>query len=57
MTGMGKIIPLADPAALARAILEILDHPERYRGSPSVDLSQFAPVNIAARYEAIFASL
>jgi glycosyltransferase involved in cell wall biosynthesis len=57
MTGMGKIIPLADPAALSRAILEILDHPESYRGSPSADLSQFTPVNIAASYEAIFASL
>jgi glycosyltransferase involved in cell wall biosynthesis len=57
MTGMGKIIPLADAAALSQAILEILESPERYRGDPSVNLSQFSPNHIAARYEAIFTSL
>jgi glycosyltransferase involved in cell wall biosynthesis len=57
MTGMGRIVPPADAAALARAIIEVLDSPEDYRGDPTQIIRRFAPETVAREYEAVFESL
>ncbi len=56
-TGMGKIVPTHDSAALAEAILEVLDQPEKFSGDPQAIAERFAPPAIAQRYEALFESL
>jgi glycosyltransferase involved in cell wall biosynthesis len=57
MTGMGRTAPPREPAALAEAILDVLDHRERYLRPREPIAEQFAPATTAARYEAIFADL
>ena len=57
MTGMGRTAPPREPAALAEAILDVLDHRERYLRPRAPIAEQFAPATTAARYEAIFDSL
>ena len=57
LTGMGKIIPVGDAQALANAILEILDHPEMYRGDPEQVVQKFNPDTNAAAFEALFQQL
>jgi glycosyltransferase involved in cell wall biosynthesis len=54
MTGMGKVVPPRDPAALAAAVLEVLDHrPDYVR--PSADIAgRFSLDSTAAAYEALF---
>ncbi len=54
MTGMGEIIPIGAADALARAIIRILDHPEKYRGDCEAIRAQFSPQMTASRYEALF---
>jgi len=54
---MGKIIPVGDAQALANAILEILDHPEMYRGDPEQVIQKFNPDTNAAAFEALFQQL
>jgi glycosyltransferase involved in cell wall biosynthesis len=54
MTGMGKIIPVGDVQALAKAILEILDQPEKFRGEPGHVVQMFHPDINAAAFEALF---
>ena len=54
LTGMGKIVPLRDPAALAEAVLEVLDNRPEYI-QPAVKIAEmFSPDATAARYEALF---
>lgn len=57
LSGMGKIVPPRDASALARAIIEVLDHPERYRGDPAALAQRFSPQAIATEYEALFQEL
>jgi glycosyltransferase involved in cell wall biosynthesis len=57
MTGMGTTAPPRDSAALAAAILEVLDHRETYIRPREPIAAQFAPANTAAAYEAIFERL
>ena len=57
MTGMGTTAPPRDPAALAAAILEVLDHREKYLRPRGPIAAQFAPANTAAEYEVIFERL
>jgi glycosyltransferase involved in cell wall biosynthesis len=57
MTGMGRTAPPRDPAALAEAILDVLDHRERYLRPRAPIAEQFAPATTAAAYEAIFLEL
>jgi len=54
LTGIGEIVPPADPQALAQAIISILDHPEKYRADISSISSLFSSDTIAAQYEALF---
>jgi glycosyltransferase involved in cell wall biosynthesis len=54
MTGMGRIVPPADATALAEAIGEILDAPERYSGDVLAIAGRFSPEQIAEQYEVLF---
>ncbi len=53
-TGMGKIVPVGDAEALCRAILEVLEAPERFRTDPGALAQHYSPDAVAARYEALF---
>jgi glycosyltransferase involved in cell wall biosynthesis len=57
MTGMGKIIPVGDDASLAKAILDILDHPDLFAGDPEKVVQMFHPDTNAAAFEALFQEL
>jgi glycosyltransferase involved in cell wall biosynthesis len=54
MSGMGRIVPVADAAAIAQAILDILAEPERYRGNYAEIKHKYSPDVIAAGYEKLF---
>jgi glycosyltransferase involved in cell wall biosynthesis len=56
-TGMGRIVPPQDSPALAQAILEVLDHPDRYRGDIPAVRRMYASETVAAQYESIFEEL
>jgi glycosyltransferase involved in cell wall biosynthesis len=51
---MGRVVPPADPHALAQAIIEVFDHPERYQGDVNDAIKRFAPQRIAEEYEQLF---
>ncbi len=54
MTGMGEIVPVADPARLAAGIVKVLGDPERYcRPRPAI-LSQFDIGRTVDEYEQLF---
>jgi glycosyltransferase involved in cell wall biosynthesis len=57
MTGMGKIFPLRDVPGLAEAIIDILDHPDRFQGNVPAIRAQFSPEAISGKYEGIFKEL
>ena len=57
MTGMGRIVPAMDHTALAEAIIEVLDHPERYEGDMQEVIKRFSPQHVAEEYERLFKSL
>ncbi len=54
MSGMGRIVPIADAGAIAQAILDILAEPERYRGNQAEIAHKYSPDVIAAGYEKLF---
>lgn len=54
MTGMGKVVPIGDSHALAAALLEIFDHPEKYSGDPDQVSKQFKPVINTRAYEQMY---
>jgi glycosyltransferase involved in cell wall biosynthesis len=54
MSGMGRIVPVADAAAIAQGILDILSEPERYRGNYAEISHKYSPDVIAAGYEKLF---
>lgn len=54
MTGMGQVVPIGDSPALANAVLDILDHPENYRGEPGKIRQQFHPDTNAKAFENLF---
>jgi glycosyltransferase involved in cell wall biosynthesis len=57
MTGMGRVVPPRDAAALAQAIIDILDQPEHYRGDRQVIAQRLSPRAVAAEYEALFENM
>jgi glycosyltransferase involved in cell wall biosynthesis len=57
MTGMGRSIPPRNSAELTKAIIDILDHPNGYRGDRQAVKKQFSPDAIAEQYEIIFNQL
>jgi hypothetical protein len=56
-TGAGLVTPSADEAALARAVIAVLDAPEQYHGQTEALLRQSTPEAVAEAYEEIFAGL
>jgi glycosyltransferase involved in cell wall biosynthesis len=57
LTGMGRTVPPRDSAALAEAILEVLEHRPQYVRPREPIAEMFAPSKIAERYEAVFEGL
>ncbi len=57
MTGMGEIAAVGDAEDLARALLQVLRHPERYRGDPEAIRATFSPGRVAQAYESLFQRL
>jgi glycosyltransferase involved in cell wall biosynthesis len=57
MTGMGLVVPPAEAAALANALIEVLEHPERYQGDSQAVVERFSPQRIGEEYEALFNEL
>ena len=57
MTGMGKVVPIRDSHALAKALLEVLSNPSAYSGDPQSIASRFSPSKTAAEYESLFQNL
>jgi glycosyltransferase involved in cell wall biosynthesis len=56
-TGMGCLVPTGDTEQLARALIEILNDPQAYRGHPEALIRLSTPTAVAEQYEAIFRSL
>jgi glycosyltransferase involved in cell wall biosynthesis len=57
MTGMGKVTPIGDSAALAEGILQVLDEPQKYRRDPAEFARSYDPDSVAAEYEKLFEKL
>ncbi len=57
MHGMGVVSQIGDSQSLANAILEVLDHPQKYRGDLDAIRAAYAPDAAAKRYEELFESL
>jgi glycosyltransferase involved in cell wall biosynthesis len=56
-TGMGEVVPLRDPIALADAILSVLGKSEDYQTDVNQLEQRFSPARVAAEYEALFENL
>jgi glycosyltransferase involved in cell wall biosynthesis len=57
VTGMGRVVPPRDPAAIAAATLEVLEHRDRYV-RPRAEIQRlFDPHRAAAFYEELFEQL
>jgi glycosyltransferase involved in cell wall biosynthesis len=54
MTGMGRLVPITDEHALADAICDVLDQPERYQGDVNGVIRRFSSQHIAEEYEQLF---
>ncbi|HEY5902811.1 MAG TPA: glycosyltransferase, partial [Anaerolineales bacterium] len=57
MHGMGQIAEIGNAASLADCLLEVLDHPEKYRGDIEAIRKAYDPDSIAAEYEQLFERL
>ncbi|MFZ5880665.1 MAG: glycosyltransferase family 4 protein [Chloroflexota bacterium] len=55
--GMGRVSKIGDAASLAESILDVLDHPQQFRGDMDGIRRTYDPVSIAAEYEKLFAKL
>lgn len=56
-TGIGRIVPVRNAAALAQGIISVLDEGGEARIIPESYLKQFEQEKVAKRYQEIFASL
>jgi glycosyltransferase involved in cell wall biosynthesis len=56
-TGMGRIVPRRNAAALAAAVLEVLDHRQEMKVAPAVLRSIYDPASVAEKYVALFQEL
>lgn len=57
MHNMGVVSEIGNSASLAGAILEVLDHKEKYRGNPEFIKEVYDPDSIAQEYEKLFEKL
>ncbi len=55
-TGMGRIVNPGDPEDLAKAIIDVLDRPESYRGDASELANVSTPEYVAKEYEKLFSN-
>lgn len=53
-TGMGLIVPPRNAPALAQAILDVLDQPDRFRGDTQAVRQRYSAEAVARQYEDIF---
>lgn len=56
MTGMGKVTPIGDSAALAEALLEIFATPQAFRRPAAEIAPLYAPESVAEAYEKMLAA-
>jgi glycosyltransferase involved in cell wall biosynthesis len=56
-TGMGRIVPRRNAAALAAAVLDVLDHRKEMKVAPAVLRSIYDPASVAEKYVALFQEL
>ena len=56
-TGLGRIVPVRDAAALAQGIISVLDAGENARIIPRSYLAQFEQEKVAERYQEIITAL
>jgi glycosyltransferase involved in cell wall biosynthesis len=56
-TGMGVVVPPKDAQALAKALIDVLEHPNGYRGNAQDVQRIFAPEKIARQYEELFSQI
>jgi len=57
MHNMGLVTPIGDSAALAEAIIKILEKPTEYQGDCDLIVSTYEPDHIAERFEKLLESL
>jgi glycosyltransferase involved in cell wall biosynthesis len=57
MHGMGKVVPIGDPSALAEALLEIFTNKEKYRCDTAALAKLYDPDTVAQEYEKLFERL
>lgn len=57
MTGMGRVVPIGDPSALAEGLLEVLDNRQEFLADGQEIADRFSPLATAERYEELFARL
>lgn len=57
MHGMGKVVAIGAPAALAEGVLDVLDHPALFRGDQRAIREAYDPDHVAAQYEDLFTML
>ncbi|MCL4269238.1 MAG: glycosyltransferase family 4 protein [Anaerolineales bacterium] len=57
MHNMGVVSEIGNSSSLASAILEVLDHKEKYRGNPEFIKEVYDPDSIAQEYEKLFEKL
>jgi len=57
MHGMGVVSEIGNSESLATAILEVLDHKEKYRGDLSAIKAAYNPNTVAQEYEKLFEKL
>ncbi len=56
-TGLGKIVPIKDPSAIANAVIEILKNGSKARFVPTIFLEKFQQDAVAMHYEELLAQL
>ncbi len=54
LTGMGRIVPIKDPAALADAVVEVVQHRARYARPREAISALYSVERTAAEYERLF---
>jgi glycosyltransferase involved in cell wall biosynthesis len=54
LTGMGRVVPIADPPALAEGINAVLADRAAFRQPPEAIAETFSPDAVAEKYEALF---
>ncbi|MGB8982127.1 MAG: glycosyltransferase family 4 protein [Anaerolineales bacterium] len=57
MHGMGRVAKIGDPDDLAACLLDVLDHPDKYRGDTQAIRKTYDPDSVAAEYEKLFEKL